>query len=90
MSTHTPGPWTWNEDACVLKGESPCSVVLAIDLPQFMDPADKALIAVAPDYHEHAYALAMLVLQSDAYRADADVREQVDAVLAIHRKVEGR
>jgi hypothetical protein len=52
--------------------------------------ADAHLIAAAPDYHERAYHLAMYVLQSSAYRDDAEFKQLVDDVLAIHAKAEGR
>lgn len=47
--------------------------------------ADARLIVAAPLYHEEAYALAMLVLQSPLYHEQLDVRDAVDAVLAVHR-----
>jgi hypothetical protein len=55
--THTPGPWAWYrrevagvEEATELR--SPKGQVLCIDLPEFIDVADKRLIAAAPDLLE--------------------------------------
>lgn len=45
--------------------------------------------AAASD-QEKAYALAMRILQSDLYSTNPDVRDAVDAVLAIHRAAEGQ
>ena len=56
------------------------------ELPQ----ANACLIAHAPDYHEHAYNLAMLILQSTLYQSNPEVKLEVDNVLAIHAKVKGR
>ena len=55
------------------------------------DPQDEAnarLIAAAPDYHEHAYNLAMLVLQSDFYK-NPGIKDAVDNVLAVYSKADG-
>jgi hypothetical protein len=48
------------------------------------------IVDAASRYHAVAYHLAMLVLQSYLYSEDPDVRDQVDAVLAIHADAEGR
>lgn len=85
---HTPAPWRQNvllvQDVignqiahCTRwEGGRPC--------PEIAE-ANARLIAAAPLYHDRAYHLAMLVLQSNLYATDVDVREQVDHVLAIHR-----
>ena len=51
--------------------------------------ANARLIAHAPDYHEHAYNLAMLIHQSKLYQSNPKVKLEVDNVLAIHAKVIG-
>lgn len=82
---HTHEPWIWDDD----RPDYNDPATWATGVPA-MGQSATGILAAAPEYHEHAYTLAMLILQSEAYRADADVREQVDAVLAIHRKAEGR
>ena len=58
------------------------------NLPEHV--ANAHLIAAAPDYHDRAHHLAMLVLQSDLYRTDSEIQRLTDDVLAIHAKAEGR
>jgi len=93
----TPGPWHvkferlgegqfpyhWIESTNVFS--CVCNLPSGNTHPE--NEANARLIAVAPDYHEEAYVLALLVLQSDLYK-DPDVRDQVNNVLAIHRRVE--
>lgn len=45
---HTAGPWRWTHDRCWLVNDSR-GQILAIDLPEFIEDADKELIAAAPD-----------------------------------------
>ena len=70
-----------------LKAEPFMDQITYGEISEDVAEANSLLIAVAPDYHEEAYVLALLVLQSDLYK-DPDVRDQVDNVLAIHRRVE--
>jgi hypothetical protein len=97
--THTPRPWT--AEGRDVKGPLGISVAYALKGSVFaaegsytidnaQATANAHLFAAAPDYHDHAHHLAMLVLQSPLYASDPDVREQVDNVLAIHAKAEGR
>jgi hypothetical protein len=98
----TPGPWTAvkgeqnDANATGVWGDvmSNCYALASVwsdaeDI-EAQAEANARLMAAAPDYHNHAYHLAMLVLQSDLYGADREVRAQVDHVLAIHAKAEGR
>jgi hypothetical protein len=45
---HTPGPWTWVSNGTALIGSNE-DQVLAIDLPEFIEPENKALLAAAPE-----------------------------------------
>jgi len=54
------------------------------------DKATARLIVAAPDYHEHAYNLAMLIYQSKLYQSNPKVQLEVDNVFAIYAKVKGR
>ena len=54
------------------------------------DKATARLIVAAPDYHEHAYNLAMLIHQSKLYQSNPKVQLEVDNVFAIYAKVKGR
>lgn len=102
MAPHTPGPWSMpnpripyvyapKEVGCIVH-----RMPIGEEARDYVDDckarwlADARLIAAAPDYHERAYILAMLVLQSEAYRTDADLRDAVDSVLATHREAEGQ
>lgn len=46
--SHSPGPWTWVSQQTTLLNSAD-DVVLAVDCPEFIDDADKSLIAAAPD-----------------------------------------
>ena len=86
---HTPGPWIIFYDEgfpyAVLPAGRPGEICRCSD----KNEANARLIAAAPDYHDDAYILALLVLQSDSYK-DPDIRDSVDNVLAIHKRAEGR
>jgi hypothetical protein len=89
----TPGPWLVGEryaDSIAVRTEAQKSLIAYASTHRNSVEANARLIAAAPDYHEHAYHLAMLVLQSQLYLSDPDVRDQVDNVLAIHQKANGR
>ena len=94
---HTPGPWTWDAGDIGADMSEPYCEVVKDDLliASVNDRFDRAegranarLIAAAPAYHEAAEELAMLVLQSECY-TNPDIRDAVNDVLAIHRRVEG-
>lgn len=48
------------------------------------------LMNSGPYYHEPAHKLAMLVLQSELYAKDPDVRDAVDDILAVYRLIEDK
>lgn len=101
--TYTPGPWEVKRVPIESKGGSntcwvigPFKACIYDDwrarengISESENEANAYLIAAARDYHEHAYNLAMLILQSDLYR-NPDIRDEVDNVLAIYFKAEGR
>lgn len=98
MNGHTPRPWQWywrseaNEASCGVFWEKfKGHAVSVCRAPRYESrkqwSANAALIVAAPDYHDAAHRLAMLVLQSDFYRSSPDVTESVDNVLLIHRRV---
>jgi len=101
MMEPTYGKWKWywkeNEsyeaDCGVYVEEVYGQAVSVCRAPRFEKKerweANACLIAHAPDYHEHAYNLAMLILQSNLYQ-NPEVKLEVDNVLAIHAKVKGR
>ena len=93
---HTPGPWglEWIfNGGCNIRPEDGHGRLATVWVRRSKVNnleevgANARLIASAPEYHEHAYNLAVLVLQSEAYR-DYEIRSAVDNVLAIWRKVE--
>ena len=89
---HTKGPWTAYKYAgewfVSSKDYDSGPMVDVGGWPKDRE-ANAHLIAASPDYHEEAHKLAMLVLQSDLYSSDPDVRDSVDNVLAIHAKARG-
>ena len=80
MTKHTIGPWTWSSDGTTLRGSD--DVVLAIDLPEFIEDADKALIAAAPDLLDEA-ANALAFLDTIEWNNDQSERDAEDIKLAL-------
>lgn len=97
---HTKGPWK------VLSGNygGVTSINASISericsLKETIDPKDgnstnyKAnanLIATAPELKESGHIIAILILQSDFYKKDYEIRQAVDNFLAIEARAEGR
>lgn len=95
---HTPGPWHVSEN-----GDSPddgYNIVdargLYIAFADGNDPIEPAeaqanarLIAAAPEMRDKGHHLAMLALQSDRYRDDAEYCEVVDCWLALLARIDG-
>jgi len=48
------------------------------------------LVNSGPYYHEPSHRLAMLVLQSELYQKDPEVRKAVDDVLAVYKLIEDK
>lgn len=84
---HTPSPWI-NKGQFIIdthnRGIATCYIMDGHGL------ANARLITAVPDYHEWAYNLAMLILQSDLYYKDYEVKKAVDTILSIWREVEER
>ena len=82
---HTPGKWKPIKSGYYWYVDSG-SLTVANDIS--WEP-NARLIAAAPELYAEAYTLAVLCLQSDAYR-EPDIREAVDNILAIHKYLEGK
>ena len=99
---HTQGPWEIKESVVSACGEGrtqrnrqmislSCYEVWQNQrrICTMINKANAQLIAVAPKLKEYGYDLAMLILQSDAYKYP-DVRDAVDRLLAIINKATGK
>lgn len=87
---HTPGPWSWDNRGLELfgvvtypTGTTGTEQVLAIDLPEFIDPENKVLISAAP---ELLAALQLIWLEASEFAPLEWVEKRADTVNAVISK----
>lgn len=95
---HTPGPWKaklWD------RSENPNQYgntihdstdfeIASLSYTGGNEDQDAHLIAASPELKEEGHVLAVLVLQSDLYQSNYEIKQAVDNFLAVEAKVEGK
>ena len=87
---HTPGPWKWSEDRCLLIPVGRYPQVLALDLPEFMLEEDKQLIAAAPDLLAACKTVMEWNDRVGAMCTSSDMRDVLTPLMDAIAKAEGR
>lgn len=99
VSKHTEGKWevnehSWSDTSISVGDKTICSMSICEDATEETQEglesemtANAKLIAASPDLLTYGHTLAVLAIQSDRYRDDADFKEAVDNMLNITKQL---